>query len=408
MIHPCSFSFKHIFFILIITNLFAGEEKSSVEIQKDIDSRNKELQSLRREIKDIELKLINKNKEAISTTELLINTENKISLTEKLILSLSREEQYISKVLLDTEIQIEEKEGRLLKLRSQLTKRLQYLYVHGRPGILETVLLSNDWNSAIYRMKYLDVLTKYEKKVRSEIKKTLYQLDEEKIKRSIDLNHKVKLLKEKKNEGNQLASDKKKRENILVDLKREKSKLEQSRSKKTQKITEMEQLIKRLYTDKVSMKKREEELARIRAANNLATTGNFSKMKGKLPWPVEGRIISKYGIVRNPDLGTVTENVGIDIKAPSGSKVQSVLDGVISTITYIRGHGNIVIIDHGAGFSTVYAHIEKIIINENDYIQMGKSFAAVAAPEKGKTARLHFEVWGNQKKLNPQKWLASR
>ena len=169
MIHPCSFSFKHIFFILIITNLFAGEEKSSVEIQKDIDSRNKELQSLRREIKDIELKLINKNKEAISTTELLINIENKISLTEKLILSLSREEQYISKVLLDTEIQIEEKEGKLLKLRSQLTKRLQYLYIHGRPGILETVLLSNDWNSAIYRIKYLDVLTKYEKKVRSEI-----------------------------------------------------------------------------------------------------------------------------------------------------------------------------------------------------------------------------------------------
>ena len=408
MIHPCSFSFKHIFFILIITNLFAGEEKSSVDIQRDIDSRNKELQSLRKEIKDIELKLINKNKEAISTTELLINIENKISLTEKLIRSLSREEQYISKVLLDTKIQIEEKEGKLLKLKSQLTKRLQYLYIHGRPGILETVLLSNDWNSAIYRIKYLDVLTKYEKKVRSEIKKTLYQLDEEKIKRSIDLNHKVKLLKEKKNEGNQLERDKKKREKILVDLKREKSKLEKSRSKKTQKITEMEKLIKRLYADKVAMKKREEELARIRAANNLATTGNFSKMKGKLPWPVDGRIISKYGIIRNPDLGTVTENVGIDIKAPSGSKVQSVLDGVISTITYIRGHGNIVIIDHGAGFSTVYAHIEKIIINENDYIQMGKSFAVVAVPEKGKTARLHFEVWGNQKKLNPQKWLASR
>ena len=69
------------------------------------------------------------------------------------------------------------------------------------PKFLEEQGLSNDWNSAIYRIKYLDVLTKYEKKVRSEIKNTLYQLDEEKIKRSIDLNHKVKLLKEKKNKG---------------------------------------------------------------------------------------------------------------------------------------------------------------------------------------------------------------
>ena len=84
-------------------------------------------------------------------------------------------------------------------------------------------------------------------------------------------------------------------------------------------------------------------------------------MIGKLSWPVEGRIISKFGIIRNPDTGTVTENVGIDIQAASGTRVKSVLDGVVSTITYIRGHGNIVIIDHGGGFSTVYAHIEKIV-----------------------------------------------
>ena len=162
------------------------------------------------------------------------------------------------------------------------------------------------------------------------------------------------------------------------------------------------------YADKKELKKREEELIKLRSQQNKSTTGNFAKMKGKLSWPVNGRIISKYGIVRNPNLGTVTENVGIDIKAKKGTKVQSVLDGVISTITYIRGHGTIVIIDHGAGFSTVYAHIEKIIVNENDYIEMGDHFAVVATPEKGENAKLHFEVWGNQKKMNPQKWLVSR
>ena len=142
--------------------------------------------------------------------------------------------------------------------------------------------------------------------------------------------------------------------------------------------TEMEQLIKKLYSDKVAMKKREEELARIRAAQNLATTGNFAKMMGKLSWPVEGRIINKFGTIKNPNTGTFTENVGIDIHAPSGTNVKSVLDGVVSRITYIRGHGNIVIIDHGGGFSTVYAHVDKININENDYIQMGNPIALVS------------------------------
>ena len=399
---------QYILIILFFTRLVGDDEKSSSDIQKDIDFRNVELQYLRHEIKDIEERLIRKTKEAISSTEILIDLENKISLTEKLIRSLHREEQYISNVILDTEHQIIKMETRIVKIKQQLTRRLQYLYSHGRTGVLETVLLADDWNSAIYRIKYLDVLAKYEKKLRRQMKETLAALEIEKEKRLLELSRKTALLAEKNNEGSRLRNDKKQRKKVLEDIKRDKLKLEKNRSNKTKKITAMEQLIKKLYSDKDAMKKREEELARIRAAQNLSTTGNFAKMIGKLSWPVEGRIINKFGTIRNPETGTITENVGIDIRASSGTKVKSVLDGMVSTISYIRGHGNIIIIDHGGGFSTVYAHVDKIIINENEYIQMGNPIASVAAPENGSSARLHFEVWGNQKKLNPEKWLESR
>jgi len=402
------FSPQYIFFILFLTQLIGEEKQSSADIQKHIDSRNAELQILRNEITDIEKNLIHKNKEAISSTEILIDLENKISLTEKLIRSLHREEKYISNAIQDTDSQIRKMEKRLAKLKRQLSQRLQYLYIHGRPGILETVLLADDWNSAIYRVKYLDVLAEYEKKLRQQMKETLTAFEEEKIKRVIELNRKSSLLSEKKSEGIRLDNDKKQRQKVLADIKQEKYILEKNRTKKTQIINEMEQLIKKLYADKNAMKKREEELARIRAAKNLATTGNFAKMIGKLSWPVEGRVINKFGNIRNPETGTITENVGIDIQASSGTKVKSVLDGMVSTITYIRGHGNIVIIDHGGGFSTVYAHIEKITVSENEYIQMGNPIAAVAVPVAGSTAKLHFEIWGHQEKLNPQKWLASR
>ena len=128
-------------------------------------------------------------------------------------------------------------------------------------------------------------------------------------------------------------------------------------------------------------------------------------MMGKLSWPIEGGIISKFGTIRNPETGTITENVGIDILAKNGMPVQSVLDGVVSTITYIRGHGNIIILDHGGGFSTVYSHLDNITVHENEYVQSINPMAKVAAPEKGIIAKLHFEVWGNQQKLNPEIWL---
>ena len=394
--------------MLLSLTILSGDEKSSKEIQRDIDSRKSDLRSLRNEIKDIEERLHLKNKEAISSTEILLDLENKISLTEKLIRSLNKEERYISELIQKTEQQIWEMEALLSKLKNQLTQRLQYLYVHGRPTILETVLLAEDWNNAIYRIKYLDVLAVHEKKLRKQMKQTLAELADEKEKLIIERNRKTSLLNEKKREGSNLEQDKKERKKILSIIKRDKGKLEKSRSAKSQMIAEMEALIKKLYTDKDAMKKREEELARIRAEQNRATTGNFAKMKGRLAWPVQGRVIGKFGTTRNPDTGVVTENVGVDIQGISGTAVKSVLDGVVSTITYIRGHGNIIIIDHGGGFSTVYAQIDNITVHENEYVQMGNPIASVEIPEGNTSAKLHFEVWGNQKKLNPEHWLTKK
>ena len=155
--------------IFIFSNQLWSGEKSSKDIQKDIDSRKTQLQSLRNEIKNIEDKLHRKNKEAISNTEILLSLENKIVLTEKLIRSLNKEERYISELIQKTAQQIEEREALLSKLKNQLTQRLQYLYVHGRLTILETVFLAEDWNNAIYRIKYLDVLAAHEKKLRNQI-----------------------------------------------------------------------------------------------------------------------------------------------------------------------------------------------------------------------------------------------
>ena len=81
----------------------------------------------------------------------------------------------------------------------------------------------------------------------------------------------------------------------------------------------------------------------------------------------------------------------------------SVLDGVVSTITYIRGHGNIIILDHGDGFNTVYSNINNILIQENDYVKAGQYIAGV-----NDNMILHFEIWGNQKKMNPEKWLIKK
>ena len=276
------------------------------------------------------------------------------------------------------------------------------MYKTGRPSPLQTVILSKNWNEAIYKVKYLNILTNYETKVRGEIESTISDLKDDKKKLRLELHKKQSLKNEKEIENSNLKDDKNTRKQYLSKIKVQKAKLELEVNQKKEMMAEIETIINKLFSDRKASKVREEELVRIRAIQNLATAGNFAKMKGKLPWPVIGKVISSFGLQKNPVLKTQTENSGIDIQSKSGRNVISVLDGVISTITYIRGYGNLIIIDHGGGFSTVYANIDEIVVSENEYVQAGKIIATV---DGSNLSYLHFEIWGNQMKLNPQDWL---
>ena len=118
-----------IIFFIFTKFLLSEEKQTSNEIQKNIDSRKSELQSMRNEIKLIEERLLLKNKEAINTTERLLDIETKIILTEKLIKSLNKEEKNLSENIYTTKQIIEDKKILLIKLRKQLTLRLQYIYI---------------------------------------------------------------------------------------------------------------------------------------------------------------------------------------------------------------------------------------------------------------------------------------
>ena len=395
----------YIFFAIFTSFLLS--EKNSASIRKDITTQNKELDKLRKEINLVEKNLNKKIKQAISTTELLINLENKILLTEKLIKSLKKEERYMGELIEMTKTSISKKESYMLIIREQMSKRAIHIYKNGIPSLAETILTSKNWNEIIYRTKYLKVITEYEKQMISEIKTILNELNFEKTNYESALNKKKRLRNEHQNESKKLDRDKKKKNDYLAQIKKDKTKLQTELKEKQNLFKEIETLISKLQNDENEMKKREKELAKIRSEKKKSTIGNFASLKGKMPWPVEGKIIAHFGEQKNLELNTVTENSGIDIKVMPGTAVEAILDGMITTITYLRGYGNLIIIDHGGGYFSVYANIEKISFAENDYIQQYDILGYIP-DDKNNQSRLHFEIWGNNIKLDPEKWLKKK
>ena len=393
--------------ILLIINICFGD-KTSTEIQEDINSKNNELETLKNEINRYEVLINEKSKEEKLNNEVINQINKKIELTEKLIKRFTDEENYISKQIYKTKGNIEKQEQELFVLKNQLKNRLRYLYKYGKSNLLKQITQTNDWNKKIYRTKYLEILNEYENQIKIKIKTNLNDLMIKKEQLEKEQQNKKNLIIEKNKKFNSLENDKKLKSSYLLKIKNQKDKLEQDLFSKKEMIEMIEKIIKKLYSDKKETKKREQELARIRANKNKSTSGNFAKMKGKLIWPVNGKIIGKFGIHKNQELNIYTENLGIDIQTAANEKVYSVLDGVILTITNIRDYGDIIILDHGAGYYTVYSNLKNIIVYEGQYVDTYTHLAEVAQGTNSNYSNkniFNFQVWLNQGKLDPEEWI---
>ena len=392
----------HIYLIFLIATIYSND-KSATEIQKEIDSRFSQVQLLKQEIKDLEEDIISKTKNEINISELLLDYEHKISLSERLINSMNRDEKIIQRQIDKSYIEIANKEDEISTIQSKLKNNMVYAYKNGKITFLESILNADILYDITYKTKYLKTINTFQHQNKKKIKQTISDLKIDNQRLQNKLRKKRKLKEDKKEEIQKLQNDIVKKNILLNKINIDKKNNESKLANKQKSLEEIETIINKLYSDKKNQEKRERELAEIRKLQQMAVNGNFKSMKGKLPWPIDGKIVAKFGNKKNEKLQTVTENIGIDIKASNSTKVKAVLDGVVSTITYIRGHGNIVILDHGDGFNTVYSNIENILINENDYIKAGQNLANV-----NDNMILHFEIWGNQKKMNPEKWLVKK
>jgi len=121
--------------------------------------------------------------------------------------------------------------------------------------------------------------------------------------------------------------------------------------------------------------------------------------------PVKGKIISKFGTARNRDFPSFTFRSGIDIKANRGEPVRSVFKGRIIFAQWLKGYGNIIIIDHGDNYYTLYAHVDEISKKKGSLIDRGDVIATAGDTGSMKGTCLHFEVRFHGKPVNPVKWL---
>jgi len=117
--------------------------------------------------------------------------------------------------------------------------------------------------------------------------------------------------------------------------------------------------------------------------------------------PVDGRLSSGFGMRLHPKYGRELFHAGIDLAADNGTPVHATADGIISFSGWSKGNGNIVVIEHGQGFSTVYAHNTKNLMKVGQTVQRGQKIATTGSTGVTTGPHVHYEIWKNGKCINP-------
>lgn len=130
----------------------------------------------------------------------------------------------------------------------------------------------------------------------------------------------------------------------------------------------------------------------------------FSKNKGKLPWPVDGPVVGRFGkhyhpVYKNLEL---PPNNGVDVAVAKGSKVQAVFEGVVKQVIAMPGYNQCVLLQHGNYF-TFYCKLGNVSVKAGDKVRTGQALGVIDTIN-GQT-QLHFEVWQGTKPQNPELWL---
>jgi septal ring factor EnvC (AmiA/AmiB activator) len=131
-------------------------------------------------------------------------------------------------------------------------------------------------------------------------------------------------------------------------------------------------------------------------------------LRGQLPWPTEGRIVAEFGRQVHPRFGTAIVRHGVDIEAREGAPIRAVHPGIVLYRGWLRGYGNLIILDHGSGYYTLYAHASELLVDEGDRVMAGQAIARVGETGSLAGPRLYFEVRYQGRAEDPAEWLRRR
>lgn len=362
-----------IFLLGTMLPAYAGELDNLIRQRQQ---KQQELSQTSQQIRTQKKQAVKVLNELASLDHKLDDVENQLTITRTKLKQVSAEVDKVRGELVESE-------QRLSERTAILSVRVKDIFINGQVSYMEVLLNSRTFSEFITRFEFLRRIAKQDAELVSSIEAERREIAD----RKADLEKK---LAETKRLETLKAAQQGNLERVMVDRE---NKLKEIRSKQAYLEAEYEQL--------------ERESKALEQIIRQKTKGSGAKGTGQLIWPVPGysRISSPYGWRMHPILKERKMHTGIDIPAPSGKSVVAADSGTVIYVGWMNGYGKVVVLDHGSGRTTLYAHLSAQLVGEGKAVAKGDVIAKVGSTGNSTGPHLHFEVRVNGSPVEPTGYL---
>lgn len=384
-----------IFLLLIGTAAFANERDELTGIKRQI----KEKQQLLKKTKKVENKVSSE----------LVSIEKSLQEKETNLMHLNSELKTVESGIAGTSKQIQQTVAELEVKKAEIARRVSSLYKAGEMGTVRMFFSSGSIPQAIENQRFMQAVIENDKKLFSDYQDKLLQLKALKESLENDAARKEKLSARIKAKKLEIETEKSKKTEILTRVRQDKKVYQSSIKELQANAVRLQSMIERLearsrkgYTSKIEAKKLESGGHHFQPP---VTDKGFGAQRGRLPLPTSGTITSRFGKHKHAEFNSYTFNNGITIAAPMNAVIKAVFEGNVIFADKFKGYGNMLIIDHGGGFYTLYAHADRIVRRVGAKVQKNEVIGYVGDTDSTDGAKLYFEIRYQGKPIDPGPWL---
>lgn len=385
-------------------------------------------------------KLLQETAQTAKTSLNRLNLLSKQILSRKKVISLLNQElDEIEKDILNIQGQLRTLKRELGDKQTNYGKSMRGLYKrHSSQDKLLFILSAESFSQSMRRMRYLREYADWQKRQANDIVEKQAEISRKQAEMEKTRAEKRALLGTRQEESKKLESEEASQKEEVQLLNKRQKDLKADLQKKRRQAEALNRQIEKQIAEEIARAEAEAKAACEQAAakgkpvpesknepireERVADTkggyamtkaekqlsDNFANNRGRLPYPVAGRhtIVSTFGEQQHQELKYVrTSNSGIDIQTSPGADARAVFNGEVTRVFVVPGYNNSVIVRHG-NYLTVYSNLSQVYVKAGDRVSTRQAIGRIYSdPEDGNSTILHFQLWKEKTKLNPQPWL---